>query len=195
MNEQSQSAVGQVSQDGQLIWDGQQWRPITSHGWQPTSWTRPMQLATGGYLIVSSLISLISVLLFQGQARETALKAIQNSSPGMSQEMAQRAINITLTITFGVITCISILFIVLGIMSIVRRWTWVFYVVLVLFGLDAISSFFGLLGLLLPSSTARPPSQIINVLVGLVALPLFIWLLVGRIQRGVWACTKVPRLG
>ncbi|MDQ6691599.1 MAG: hypothetical protein M3Z13_02415 [Candidatus Dormibacteraeota bacterium] len=194
MSEPQQAASGQLSQDGQLVWDGQQWRPITSHAWQPTSWTRPMQLATGGYFIITSLLGLLSSFLLQAQIREASLKALQKSNPGMSPENAQQAVNFSLTfvLVFGVL--FGVLFVILGILSIIRRWSWVFYVDLVLLALSSLGLIGTLLNLGNPNSPNPAALTAINLVTGVVALGLFVWMLVARIQRGVWACTKVPQI-
>ena len=57
-------AVGQVSPDGQFRWDGQQWVPIPRGAREPTSWTRPMQLAAAGLFAVDALFTLISSFFF-----------------------------------------------------------------------------------------------------------------------------------
>ena len=194
MSEQQHSAVGQRSQDGQLVWDGQQWRPIASFGWQPTSWTRPMQLAAGGYLIINSLISIATSLLFQQVIRDAALKSIQTSNPNLSPEAAHQAVNISVAFGVGLGIIFSILFLLLGVISIIRRWAWVFYVDLGLLALFSLGVIGSLLNLSNPNSPNPAGLTALNLVSGLIALALFAWLLVGRVQRGVWACTRVPNL-
>src|SRR2546422_8085785 len=68
-------AVGQVSADGQFQWDGQKWAPIPKGHREPTSWTRPLQLASAALFAVSAIGTVATVLLYVNH--DSVLKAIR----------------------------------------------------------------------------------------------------------------------
>jgi hypothetical protein len=75
-------------------------------------------------------------------------------------------------------------------------WAWTFYLALVLLGLSAISILQSIVGLATPNATTNPPEvNLVNLLVSALGLALFFWLLVARVQRGVWACRRLPVAG
>lgn len=81
-----------------------------------------------------------------------------------------------------------------------KRWTWAFYTLLVLLGLEAIWLLLGtLFGLAISAAVsaagglfASPPAWMVgtDLAFGLVSAALFAWMLVAMFQRGPWAMTK-----
>lgn len=78
----------------------------------------------------------------------------------------------------------------------IKRWTWMFYVVLVLLGLGAISLPFNLFTAISGSSstltTFAMPSAItwLSVATGIPDAALFVWMLIAAIRFGPWAMAK-----
>ena len=187
-----QPAPGEISPDGQFQWDGAQWQPITGTTWQPTEWTRPMQTAVAAYWLISGVFGILTPLVFGQAQKDVALKQIQSQNPGLPVDQQQQALNFSFGIAFGFIVFIGVLFVVLAILSYLRRSSWVFYVDLVLLGLSAIGVVTNLMALGSKNGPQLAVAAAIGLLLSIAALGLFVWMLIARIQRGVWACRKAP---
>src|SRR5690348_4873249 len=68
LSESPGATLGQVSADGQFRWDGAEWVPIPRGTREPTSWTRPLQLATAVVLAAQAVFSVASTLLTVNKA-------------------------------------------------------------------------------------------------------------------------------
>src|SRR5260370_37946939 len=95
------TAVGQVSPDGQLRWDGAQWVPIPRGTRKPSPWTRPMQLATAALLAVQAIYGVASTQLTVN--RETFRQSFPPAGtpvpPGMNEDPLLNIILVTTYIT------------------------------------------------------------------------------------------------
>jgi hypothetical protein len=184
----SSPQVGQISPDGQFRWDGQQWAPLARGYREPTSWTRPMQLANAAYLVVSAAYSLVTTALFlNAGAIERALRASNASIPS---EQVQQAVTFTVLVGWVfviVIAAVSVLFAVGSYLG----WRWAFWASVVWLGLNSIGVLTNLGSLANSSSQPQPVAVIAGSLVlSLVALALFIWLVVAAVRYGPWATRK-----
>jgi hypothetical protein len=84
---------------------------------------------------------------------------------------------------------------VVVIIGALNRWTWMFYVVLVLLGLGAVSLPFNIVGALAGSTPLNPynlPGWVtwLSVAVGIPGTALFVWMLVAVIRYGPWAMIR-----
>jgi len=189
MSQNPTPAVGQVSADGQLKWDGAQWAPIASGYREPTSWTRPMQLATAAVFVISALLNTAMTFIFVNH--DTTLRSIlaqdQQYPAGTDiEDVVNAAMLITYvgTVVFGLLY----LFIAFGAY---RGWRWMFWIALVAFGLGGLGAFINLGALAKPAESAYPfASLVVDELGGIVSLGMFVWMLVGLVQRGPWAMRK-----
>lgn len=189
MSEQTQA--GTISPDGQFVWNGTEWAPVTRWVWSPTDWTRPLQYAIGAYLLVVAVFEALSPFLFAGTIRAAALKSLQaNSSIDKSQY--DQLLNISVTVSTITLLVFAAVFGVLGVLTVLRRWSWLFYVDLVILGLQGV---FGTVGGLIGMATGSAASgiqPIAGLAFSVIALALFVWALLARIQRGVWAGRRAP---
>ena len=82
-----------------------------------------------------------------------------------------------------------------AIIGALRRWTWVFYAVLVLLGLSTVSFPFSLISAF--TTSAMSPLKLpvgvtaASVAFGIPAVALFVWMAVAAFRRGPWAMTRV----
>jgi hypothetical protein len=187
---QQAPSLGQVSPDGQSIWDGSQWNPITAFRWEPTETTRRMQLLAGGYLVLAGLINPSLTYLFQSYVRQVLEKSLQQNPSVTPDQMTQI---VDLSVTGGLVVAVAFgaIYAVFGILTLLRRWGWLFYADLVILGLGGLGVFSGLFGL--ARGTGGPLGLVIpNLVLAAAALALFTWMLVVRIRGSVWAGRKVP---
>jgi hypothetical protein len=180
--------VGQISPDGQFRWDGQQWAPLARGYREPTSWTRPMQLAIAAYLVLSAVYSLVSTALFLNAA--AIEKAIRSSNASVPSDQVQQAVTLALVVGWVfavVIAAVSVLFAIGSYLG----WRWAFWASLVWLGLNSIGVLTNL-GSLANASTQPQPVAVIagSLVLSLIALALFIWLVVAAVRYGPWAMRK-----
>jgi hypothetical protein len=225
-----------ISPDGMYYWDGQQWLSTLSrdgqHRWngeawvptgqgpsaisyqqpqlsprQPTSWTRPLQLAVAGWYVLSAIYAL-SLPFWMGSSLSQAMNQSINQSiqrqqalnPSATPPPAGLADSITSMMSgflwvaaiFGVAICVVI---VIGALN---RWTWLYYVVLVLLGLSAVSLPFNLVSAISGSSISSASgfsmpgwTYWLGLATSIPSAALFVWMLVALVKRGPWAMTRV----
>lgn len=183
---------GEVSPDKQFVWDGTAWRAVTGWRWEPTELSRPLHLAVVGYWAILALYSFAIPLLFYGQLRDVALRQMQRSTSELPPDQLQQALNLAMTVTVAVILVIGVFYAVAAVLS-WFRWSWMFYVNLVLLAFSLISIVQALIALFNPANAQSPPAlSIASLIISLVGLGLFAWLLYVRLRVGVWGGRRTP---
>jgi hypothetical protein len=186
------AAEGTVSPDGQFVWDGSQWRPIARWTWRPTSWSRPLQYSVAAYLLLYGAYQALSPFVFAAQIR-SQIRRQAESSPGVDPAAVGQMVDVAITV--GIVTAVLIgaILVLFGILSAVRRITWVFYADLVLLALfGAVGSAGSVIGLALRAAAPDQVQASLGVAFPLVGLVLFVCALVARLRSGVWAGRRVP---
>lgn len=209
-----QGWVSTLSPDGRHRWNGAAWVPVPGQPYipvpgqqagaarQPTSWTRPLQYAVAGWYVWSAIYSLtlplwmgglMSQIINQSIANQEAIHPDQPPPPAGFAEMMQNATTIGMWIGVGILVAIY----AVPFIGALRRWTWIFYVVMVLLGLSAlllpIDMFDAAMGPRLSgASSFTMPSwfYVVNVVTGLPGAALFAWMLIAQITRGPWAMKR-----
>jgi hypothetical protein len=183
------AAVGQVSADGQFRWDGQQWVPIAPGTREPTPWTRPMQLAAAGLLLVEAVVSVATTLIYVNH--DNMLKAIKAQGTQIpSGSSIDAVINIAIAGTIGVVVFFAVCELVAAIGSYLG-WRWIFWVVLVVFAFGSLDALTGVFTLARSDTSPVPlPGLLIRELLSILALATFVWMLVGLVKFGPWAMRK-----
>ena len=206
-----------LSPDGRYRWDGTSWVPVP---WAPpapfaaprpaprvpTSWTRPLQYAVAGWYVISALVSLSVPYWLGGQMNQIMQAAIQRQQqqnpdlqpPPPSFYDAMNSM-ITGMIWVGVIIGIAICAVI--IVGALQRWTWMYYVVLVLLALGVVSGPANLVQLTTGSYQAMygytPPGWLFAV--GIVSwfpsTALFVVMLIALVKRGPWGMVRVNAEG
>jgi hypothetical protein len=222
-----------LSPDGMYYWDGQQWVSTLSHdgrtrwngtAWvstgqaqapagyepmagpasrQPTSWTRPLQIAVAAWYAIQGLYSLTLPFWMSGPMAQAVNQAIQRQeqlNPAPTPPPADFASGLTSLVdvalwfaaVFGVVIAVVV---VVGALS---RWTWMYYVVLVLLGFGAISLPLNLVSALSGSSVAATSgfslpawTYWLSLATSIPATALFVLMLIAVIKRGPWGMTRV----
>jgi uncharacterized membrane protein YkgB len=105
-------------------------------------------------------------------------------------------INSVITVALGVGAAIGVAISAVAIIGALRRWTWVFYAVLVLLALQTISFPFTLISAFTTSafSPIKLPvaTTAVSVALAIPAVALFIWMAVAAFRRGPWAMKRPP---
>jgi len=212
-----------LSHDGRSRWNGSAWVPTGEAGppggyqpargmtRQPTSWTRPLQWAVIAWYGVQAVYAVTLPFWMGGPMSEAMTQSIQRQQrlqPTVSpppQEFIDTMNSMMGTMTTWALWLSAVVGVAISVVVIVgalKRWTWLYYVVLVLLGfttislpLDAVSIFAGpalaaAQGFSMPTWTYW-----VGFLLSIPAAALFVWMLVALIKRGPWAMTRVvPQL-
>jgi hypothetical protein len=222
----------QLSPDGMFYWDGRQWLSTLSPdgrsrwngtAWvttgsvygpptyratggtlrEPTSWTRPLQLAVAGWYVLEGLYALSLPFWMGGpvaQAMNQSIQRQQQLYPTVSPPPAD--FTNVMTSMVGAALWLSAVFglgiAIVAVIGALQRWTWIYYAVLVLLGLGAISLPVDVVDALGGSAVSAASGFSLpawTYWLGLgSAIPstaLFIWMLVALVKRGPWAMRKV----
>jgi len=211
-----QGWVSTLSRDGRHRWDGAAWVPVADQPYiaapgqhagaarQPTSWTRPLQYAVAGWYVWSAIYSLTLPLWMGGLTTQIMNQSIANQQrlnpdaappPGFTEMMQNAA---TIGMWVGVVVLVAIF--IVPFIGALRRWTWIYYVVMVLLGISALllplDLFDTAVGSRLSSASAfTMPSwfYVLNFVTGLPGAALFAWMLIAQITRGPWAMKRAGR--
>lgn len=208
-----QTWVSTLSNDGRHRWTGTAWVPVSGQPFiaaagavgaarQPTSWTRPLQYAVAAWYVWSAIFSLtlpvwmnglMTQILNQSIANQEALHPDQPLPPAGFAATMQNAATVGIWIGVGILVAIY----AVPFIGALRRWTWIYYVVLVLLGLSAlflpVDLFDAAMGQRLSASSFAMPSwfYVVNFVTGLPGAALFAWMLIAMITRGPWAMKRV----
>jgi hypothetical protein len=207
--------VSTLSPDGRSRWNGAAWMPARgayeapSYGAtgrtlrEPTSWTRPLQLAIAGWYVLEGVYALSLPFWMGGpisQAMNQSIQRQQQLYPTVSPPPAD--FTNVMTSMVGAALWLSAVFglaiAIVAVIGTLKRWTWMYYAVLVLLGLGAISLPVDVVDALGGSAVSAASGFSLpawTYWLGLVsAIPstgLFIWMLVALVKRGPWAMRKV----
>ena len=221
-----------LSPDGMYYWDGQQWVSTLAHdgrtrwngtAWvttgqalgptgfqpagpatrEPTSWTRPLQIAVAAWYVLEG-VYVLSLPFWMGgtmsQAMSQAIKRQESLNPTATPLPADFASTMT-SIMNGVLWVVASFGLAIAVVAVIgalRRWTWTYYVVLVLLGLGAISLPLDLVnafsgstissasGFSLPSWTYW-----LGLATAIPGTALFIWMVLAMVRHGPWAMRRV----
>jgi hypothetical protein len=213
-----QQWLSTLSHDGRSRWNGSAWvptgaaSPVGYHpapgiARQPTSWTKPLQYAVAGWYALSALYTLTTPFWLKGPMTQAIAQSIQRQEqlqptarplpPGFTETMSSiMAVGLWASAVIGVVISVVI------IVGAFKRWTWMYYVVLVLLGFSTISLPLNITNIFVGPSMAAAqgfnlPSWTywIAVVISIPAAALFVWMIIALIKRGPWAMTRMaPQL-
>ena len=204
-----------LSPDGRSRWNGTAWvasshaygppaYQATGRSWrEPTSWTRPLQLSVAGWYVIEGVYAL-SLPFWMGspmsQAMNQSIQRQQQLYPTVSPPPVEFT-NLMTSMVGGMLWVSALFGLALAIVVVIgalKRWTWMYYAVLVLLGFGAISLPVDVVDALGGSAVSAASGFSLpawTYWLGLVsAIPstaLFVWMLVALVKRGPWAMRKV----
>jgi hypothetical protein len=202
--------VTTMSPDGRFRWNGSAWIPVATPmapaapHYQPpatprvpTPWTKPMQYVVAAWYGVSGLFALSAPLWMSGPITDMMNGAIQRQislNPDVSPPPPEfvSTMSSMMSVTLWVSAVFGVAISTVAIIGALKRWTWMFYVVLVLLGLGILGLPYNIVILVSGRSTlsgfSLPPGFIwLSIGFGIVGTALFVWMLVAVIRYGPWA--------
>jgi hypothetical protein len=213
--------VSALSPDGRHRWDGSSWVPIpmsyappqqvfvpvppgaapVKPAQVPTAWTRPLQIALATVYALQGLYA-ISAPFWLGGALDQSMRQVAlrqaRQNPGLYPNPNQYADTMSTfgTVILAVIVLTGLAIVVVVLVGTWRRWTWMYYVVLVLLAFQIIGlpdQVAGAAGLFRDQPTVQLPAAAfaVGTASGLLATGLFAWMLVALLRRGPWATRRL----
>lgn len=208
-----QTWASTLSPDGRFRWNGSAWEPTPAMAYpapyypgrmqqrEPTSWTQPLQIAVVARYAASALYGLALPFWMEGymsavmqrslQQQQQAYPPGQGPPPGFTDMMNSM---VTVSIWFGAVIGLAIA--IVAILGAIKRWTWAYYVILVLLGFTLLGTVFNLINLLAGGAlTARQPQppeliRVAGYIFGAIDTVLFLFMLVALVRRGPWAVKR-----
>ena len=203
-----------LSHDGRTRWNGSDWVPVSGQGYvpgvsqpqsgrEPTPWTLPLQYAVAAWYALSAIYAISLPFWMGGLMTQAVNQSIQrqqalNPSASPLPDNFASTMGSVMTGVLVVAAVIGVLFCIVFAVGALKRWTWVFYVVLVLLGFTVISLPLNLISAISGSSMAalsgfRMPASTywVSIVLGIPATALFAWMLIALIKRGPWAMKRV----
>jgi hypothetical protein len=161
-----------------------------------------------GWYSLSALYTLTTPFWLSGpmtQAINQSIQRQQQLQPTTSSQMPPGfldAMNSVMAAALWVSAVIGVAVCVIVIIGALKRWTWMYYVVLVFLGFSTISLPLNFISVFTgPAMSAAQGFSLpswtywLSVVVSIPAAALFVWMLVALIKRGPWAMTRVaPQL-
>jgi hypothetical protein len=203
-----------LSPDGRFRWNGSTWEPVPTMAYpapyypdsrpqrEPTSWTQPLQIAVVARYVASGLYGLALPFWMQGYMSAVMQRSLaqqqqayppgQGPPPGFTDMM-----NSIVTGSIWIGTVIGLALAVVAIVGAVKRWTWAYYLILVLLGFTLLGTMFNLINLAaggaLTSRQPQPPepARVAAYIFGAIDTVLFVWMLIAVVRRGPWAMKRI----
>jgi hypothetical protein len=202
--------VTTLSHDGLSRWNGRAWIPVAAApappysqppraARVPTAWTKPLQYSVAGWYLLQAIYAIALPFVMAGPMADYFNQIVQRQAqlnPNTAPPPAEFLSTMTTVMTWALAAgaAIGVAIAVVAIIGALRRWTWVFYTVLVLLGLQTVSFPFTVISSFATSSLnpVKLPVEMTatSVALGIPAIAIFIWMLIAAIRRGPWGMTR-----
>lgn len=164
-----------------------------------TGWTKPLQYAVAAWYLLQALYAIVLPFVMTGPMTDYFKEVMQRQAelnPNVTPPPPDFIATMTSLMSFALWAgaLIGIAISAVAITGALKRWTWVFYAVLILLGFQAASFPFTVLSAF--SSSAINPVKlpveltVASVAFGIPAVALFAWMLVAAIKRGPWGMMR-----
>jgi hypothetical protein len=209
--------ISTLSPDGRSRWNGYTWVPVTPMGpmaapayphYQqpatvrvPTPWTKPMQYLVAAWYALAATYAVSLPFWMSGVMTQAFNQSLQRQSqvnPNVSPPPPELVSTMT-SMMSGILWAAAIIAVAVCAVFVIgalMRWTWIFWVVLVLLGLGTLAVPFNLISAVAGSTYAANMYGLpawttwLSVGIGIPNAALFVWMLVAIIRYGPWATTK-----
>jgi hypothetical protein len=205
------------SPDGAYVWNGREWVPTAPTAMaappryrrEPTGWTRPLQLAVIALMLLGDVNLLLLLPYLTDYIREAVRRSIelslasQPSADNAEQVRAQvLAFGDQIALWTAALTLVfAAAWFILVLIGTLRRWTWLYWLLMVVFGLSILGipqQLLQVFGVGVSGGPGQPAfiepvaNALLGLVVGIAELAIFIWMIVAYRRFGPWACRRVP---
>ena len=186
-----QEAPGEVSPEGEPLENGGSSSLIAGISEEPTRTARLMQPLVGAYLLVAGLLTTLLSYVAVPSVRQATENSIRVQRPDLSVNEVRAIVDFGVTAGLALAVVAGLVLVGFGVLTFLRRWSWLFYADLVICGLTGLGMFSGLFNL-----TRRNPDPLglalPNLILSAAALAIFIWMLLTRLQGRIWGLRRAP---
>lgn len=204
--------VSTLSPDGRHRWNGEAWvafatapvyAPPTRVVREPTAWTRPLQVALAAWFALGAGFALTLPFWMGGFMTQVMNQSIQQQQQ-LNPEATPLPTDFTdaMTATMNGVLWFAAFFTVAlyaaGLFGVLKRWTWLYYAILGLFGLGLIGLPLNLVNVVTGQTVTgglalHMPSLFLysGIAFGVIQAGLFIWMLVALTRYGPWAMRRI----
>ena len=182
LSESPSATLGQVSADGQFRWDGAEWVPIPRGTREPTSWTRPLELATAAVLAAQAVYSVASTLLTVNRA--SVLQGLHQAGSQIPEGMTEdQFVTLGLVSVYVIVSLIAVGELC-GAAAAFLGWRWAFWVLLVVMGFFSLGAVIGIV------TITRSVEAAVGEVLSLLNIAIFVWMIVAVVKFGPWAMKR-----
>lgn len=155
---------------------------------QPTSWTRPLRLATAAYLVLAALVELVTNALFE--TRPAIERSLRAASPGLGGQQLQDSVTVGYVFAWLLVAVVVAGAALLAFGS-YRGWRWAFWADLAVLAVGAVQTVTNALALTSPATAVLPPGAIAaDLALSLLAFALLLWCVLAAVRYGPWATRR-----
>jgi hypothetical protein len=170
----------------------------------PSPWTAPMQALVAGLFVLYALYTLSTPFFMSGaftQAFNQSIQRQQQLNPAVSPPPPE--VISSMATLMSEMVWVSVIFIVavcaVAVVAALKRWTWAFWAILVLFGLVSLFLPFNVASAVVGASSVTryglPAWTVwLSITFGLASAAAFVWMLIALFRYGPWATTKATEL-
>lgn len=158
----------------------------------PTSWTRPLRLASAAYLLIAALVQLVTNALFE--TRPAIERSLRASNHDLGGAQLRDSVNVGYVAAWLLVAAVVAGAAVLA-FGAYRGWRWTFWVNLVVLLVGAAQVPTNAIALTSPATQVQPSAAIaVELALSLVALGMLVWSILAAARYGPWA-TRRPGAG
>ena len=202
-----------LSPDRRFRWNGTAWEPVSPAlhppayvapaQREPTSWTRPLQIAVILRYALAGIYALMLPALMSGYMSQVVQRSIerqQQAFPSGATPPPAAFTDMMTSLMTGSLWAGAVIgfgLSVVAIIAAIKRWVWAYYLILALLGFTLVSSVFNVINLAvggaLTATQPQPPqfTLVIEYVFTPIDIVLFVWMLVAVIRRGPWAMRRI----
>ncbi|MGH7776843.1 MAG: hypothetical protein ACREPI_06675 [Candidatus Dormibacterales bacterium] len=152
-----------------------------------------MKWATAGYMVLLALVTVPTTIVYSTPQAIARTLARSPQGRGLSAAQVHQAASADATVALIVTVGLGVVYLVIAAGS-VRGWTWAFWIALVLLAIEALTSLTALNSMVQSAPSPQPEASLLaNLAVAVLAIPMVVWLGVGRARHGAaWAMKAGP---
>ena len=172
-------------------------QPMRASRQVATSWTRPLQYGVCAWYAFSALFAFTFPLWMSGVVTSSMTESMVRHMTADPNAVPHPEL-ISNFVTAVVAVLVASLFVIsaVAIAGAIRRWIWIYHVLIVLLVLGAIEQPVAFINLATAGSVTSAPSWVVlsGAITALPAIALSVLMLVGLVRSGPWAMKPEPSL-
>jgi hypothetical protein len=155
---------------------------------EPTSWTMPLRLTAAGYLVLTTLYSVVTTALYVNAPALERVQRVQHA--GLSEDQLRDSANLGVSLGWAVVVVLGVLALLLAAGSYLG-WRWAFWADLLWLVLSSFLVLTNAVALANPEAQTMPPGAIVvSLVLAAAAFVLLLWFVLAALRYGPWAMRR-----